>query len=149
MSSFSDLMGRYLPSNAMRIASQRARGVKIGAHVFLGYDVHIDATYPQLVTIEDHARIGIGVIILAHARPGDAWMEHLGEHRAPVRIGRHAAVYSGAVITPGVAIGECAIVREGAVVLEDVPPFTMVAGNPAHVVQTLPREMAKGVGPPP
>jgi acetyltransferase-like isoleucine patch superfamily enzyme len=149
MSSLRDLLGRYLPTNALRIGAQRKRGVKIGDHVFLGYDVHIDATYPELVELEDHVRIGIGVIILAHARPGDAWMDHLGETRARVRIERHAAVYSGALVGPGVTIGAGAIVREGAVVLEDVPSCAVVMGNPARVVDRLPRDKARGLGPPP
>ena len=70
-------------------------------------------------------------------------MDYLGEQRAPVRIKRHAAVYPGAIVMPGVTVGECAIVREGAVVLEPVPPFTVVAGNPARVIKKLPREKAQ------
>lgn len=135
-----DLAARLVPWNAFRIRCQRAKGVKIGAHVYLGIDVHIDTWYPELVTIDDHARIGIGVIILAHSRPGDAWMKHLGGHRAPVTIRRHATLYAGVIIGPGVTVGEYAIVREGAVVLQDVPPCTVVAGAPAHVIETLPRE---------
>jgi acetyltransferase-like isoleucine patch superfamily enzyme len=110
--------------------------------VYLGYDVIIDSAFPGLVEIEDYARVGIGVIVLAHSRPADAWMPYMGEHRAPVRIKRHAAIYPGAIIMPGVTVGECSIVREGAVVVEDVPPFSMVAGAPARVVETLPREKA-------
>jgi acetyltransferase-like isoleucine patch superfamily enzyme len=135
-----DLLSRHLPSNALRIGCQRFRGVKIGQNVFLGYDVVIDQTYPELVEIEDYARIGPGVIILAHSRPGDCWMDYMGEKQAPVRVKRHAAIYAGAIITPGVTVGECAIVREGAVVEENVPPFTMVGGIPARVLKELPRD---------
>lgn len=135
-----DLLSRHMPSNALRIGCQRFRGVKIGQNVFLGYDVVIDQTYPELVEIEDHARIGPGAIILAHSRPGDCWMSYMGEQRAPVRVKRHAAIYSGAIITPGVTVGECAIVREGAVVEENVAPFTMVGGIPARVLKELPRD---------
>jgi tetrahydrodipicolinate N-acetyltransferase len=46
------------------------------------------------------------------------------------------------IVMPGVTVGEYAIVREGAVVTEDVPPYTVVAGNPARVVETLPRDRA-------
>lgn len=135
-----DLVAKHMPSNALRIRCQRAKGVRIGADVYLAYDVNIDAAYPELVEIDDHARIGIGVIILAHSRPADAWMKHLGEHRAPVRIRRHATLYPGAIVMPGVTVGEYAIVREGAVVVDDVPPFTIVAGAPARVIEELPRD---------
>lgn len=134
-----------MPSNALRIGCQRFRGVKIGQNVFLGYDVVIDQTYPELVEIEDHARIGPGAIILAHSRPGDCWMSYMGEQRAPVRVKRHAAIYAGAIITPGVTVGECAIVREGAVVEEDVPPYAVVAGNPGRVIEELPQEKAQKI----
>jgi len=139
-----DLLSKHLPSNAWRVRCQRAKGVKVGRNVYLAYDVNIDLAYPELVEIEDHVRIGIGVIILAHSRAGDAWMDYIGEQRAPVKIRRHAAIYAGAIIMPGVTIGECSIVREGAVVEEDVPPYTVVAGVPAKVVKDLPREKARG-----
>jgi acetyltransferase-like isoleucine patch superfamily enzyme len=107
-----------------------------------------------LVEIEDHARIGIGAIILAHSRPADAWMKHLGEQVAAVRIRRHASLYAGAIVMPGVTVGEYAIVREGSVVTADVPPFTVVAGSPARVMEELPRDKiddTRGAGgrPPP
>jgi acetyltransferase-like isoleucine patch superfamily enzyme len=143
MTNLYDLLARHLPSNAMRIRCQRAKGVAIGRNVYLGYDVNIDTAYPEMVAIEDHARIGIGSIILAHSRPADAWMDHLGERRAPVRIGRHAALYPGVIVMPGVTIGECAIVREGSVVVDDVPPFTVVGGSPARVLEELPRNKAR------
>jgi acetyltransferase-like isoleucine patch superfamily enzyme len=144
MKNLYDLAARHLPSNALRIRCQRAKGVRIGANVFLGYDVIIETAYPELVVIEDHVRISHGVIILAHARPADGWMHCMSEVQAPVRIARHAALYAGAIVTPGVTVGEYAIVREGAVVTEDVPPFTMVAGSPARVIEQLPSEKVIG-----
>jgi maltose O-acetyltransferase len=135
-----DLLARQVPSNAVRVRCQRAKGVKVGANVYLAYDVIIDTALAELVEIEDHARIGPGTIIMAHSRPADAWMPTMGEYRAAVRIGRHAAIYAGCIICPGVTVGEYSIVREGSVVQDDVPPFTMVAGSPARVIETLPRD---------
>jgi acetyltransferase-like isoleucine patch superfamily enzyme len=143
-----DVLAKQVPSNALRVRLQRAKGVRVGANVFIGYDVNIDPSCPELVEIEDHARLGPGVIVLAHSRPGDAWMEHLGEQRERVRIERHAAVYAGSIILPGVTVGECSIVREGSVVTESVPPYTIVAGSPARVIETLPRDKARLGGPP-
>ena len=135
-----DLLSKHLPSNALRIACQRAKGVKVGSNVYLAYDVNIDLACPELVEIGDNARIGIGVIILAHNRPSDGWLAHLGEVEQPVRIGRDAVIAAGAIVLPGVTVGEFAIVREGSVVEQDVPPFTVAAGIPARVIQELPRE---------
>ena len=135
-----DLLSKHLPSNGLRIACQRAKGVKIGKNVYLAYDVNIELIYPELVEIGDNARIGIGVVILAHNRPSDAWLAHLGEVRQPVRIGRDAVIAAGAIVLPGVTVGDFAMVREGSVVEQDVPPFTVAAGMPAKVVQELPRD---------
>jgi len=140
-----DLVAKLAPSNAVRIRCQRAKGVRVGAGVYLGYDVNIDAAYPELVEIGDCARIGIGVIVLAHNRPGDAALPGLGEERAPVHVGRHAAVQAGAILLPGVTVGEGAVVRPGAVVEEDVAPFTIVAGVPARAIGVVPRPAAHSI----
>jgi acetyltransferase-like isoleucine patch superfamily enzyme len=139
---FCEAIGTHAPSNALRVRCQRARGVRIGAGVYLGVNAIIDPACPELVSIEDHARIGIGVIILAHNRPGDAVLAHVPEERAPVVVKRHAAVQAGAILLPGVTIGEGAIVKPGAVVETDVDPYTMVAGVPARVVGRVPSSPA-------
>lgn len=138
-----DMLAKQMPSNALRVRLQRAKGVRVGAHVYLGFDVNIDPACPEMVEIGDHTRISHGVIILDHSRPGDAWMEYLGEQRAPVRIEPHAAAYAGAILIPGVTVGECAIVRGGAVVTANVPAYTVVAGSPARVIEELPPDKAK------
>jgi acetyltransferase-like isoleucine patch superfamily enzyme len=53
----------------------------------------------------------------------------------PVRIRTGADIGVGAVILPGVTIGEHSIVGAGAVVTQDVPPFAIVAGVPARVLR--------------
>lgn len=52
----------------------------------------------------------------------------------PVRICRKAWIGHGVHVLKGVTVGEGAIVAAGAVVVKDVPPFSVVAGNPARVV---------------
>jgi acetyltransferase-like isoleucine patch superfamily enzyme len=55
----------------------------------------------------------------------------------PVRIGRNVWIGVDACILPGVTIGEGAVVGAKSVVVEDVPPCTVVAGNPARVIRRL------------
>jgi acetyltransferase-like isoleucine patch superfamily enzyme len=50
----------------------------------------------------------------------------------PVRIDDYAVVFAGAMIMPGVHLGEGAVVMAGSVVTKDVPPFRIVGGNPAR-----------------
>ena len=57
-----------------------------------------------------------------------------GEVR-PVRIGRWCFIGGGSVILPGVTIGDESIVGGGAVVYEDVPPRSIVGGNPARILR--------------
>ncbi len=47
-----------------------------------------------------------------------------------------ADIYTGAVVLPRIRIGERAIVGAGSVVIEDVPPNTVVVGNPAKIIKT-------------
>ena len=50
---------------------------------------------------------------------------------APIRIGDHVLVGTGAIVLKGVVIGDGAVVGAGSVVTSDVPEHTLVAGNPA------------------
>ena len=50
---------------------------------------------------------------------------------------RGASIGAGAIILPGVTVGERAMVGAGAVVTKDVPPDSVVVGNPARVTRTL------------
>ena len=53
----------------------------------------------------------------------------------PVRIGRGAFLGIGSIVLQGVTIGEQAYVAAGAVVTSDVPPHTLVGGNPARPIR--------------
>lgn len=55
----------------------------------------------------------------------------------PVRIGRNVWIGFDACILPGVTIGEGSVVGARSVVVADVPPFTLVAGNPARVIRRI------------
>jgi acetyltransferase-like isoleucine patch superfamily enzyme len=55
----------------------------------------------------------------------------------PIRIGRNVWIGFDACILPGVTIGEGSIVGARSVVIENVPPFTVAAGNPARVIRRI------------
>ncbi len=59
-------------------------------------------------------------------------------------IGDDAWIGAGAIILPRVTIGEQAVVAAGAIVTRNVPARTVVGGNPARVIRTLPA--ARGAG---
>jgi acetyltransferase-like isoleucine patch superfamily enzyme len=60
-----------------------------------------------------------------------------GAPAKPIRIGRNVWIGFDCVVLPGVTIGDGAIVGARSVVTEDVPPFTIVAGNPARVIRQI------------
>jgi sugar O-acyltransferase (sialic acid O-acetyltransferase NeuD family) len=92
------------------------------------------------------AVLGEGCIINTAASVDHECQLEEGVHLAPgarlagcVRAGRNATIYTGASVLPHIAIGEGAVVAAGAVVTEDVPPYTLVAGVPARPVRSLTR----------
>jgi len=56
---------------------------------------------------------------------------------APIRIGRGAWIGAGAIVLPGVTVGERSVVGAGSVVTHDVAPLTVVAGNPARLIRRI------------
>lgn len=55
----------------------------------------------------------------------------------PIRIGRNTWIGFDCCVLPGVTVGEGSIVGARSVVVEDVPPYTVVAGNPARLIRTI------------
>jgi len=105
----------------------------LGKDVFLNYNCVILDT--ARVTIGDDTRIGPAVQIYTADHPRDPDLRRSGlECGKPVTIGRNVWIGGGAIILPGVRIGDDAIVGAGSVVSRDVPAGATVVGNPARVV---------------
>lgn len=113
------------------------RGVSIGNNVKISSHSFVC----EGVTIEDNVFVGHGVMFINDRYPratangrlqtADDWQ------LIPTTVKRDASIGSNATILCGVTIGEGALVGAGSVVTKDVPPYTVVVGNPAHVVRTL------------
>jgi maltose O-acetyltransferase len=105
--------------------------IHLGAGAFLNFDcVILDVVE---VHIGERTQIGPGVRILAADHPRDAAARATGlEFGRPVRIGRNAWIGAGALILPGVSVGDDALVGAGSVVTRDVPAGATVVGNPAR-----------------
>ena len=106
--------------------------IRLGAGVFLNFNcVILDVVE---VTIGDRTQIGPGVQILAADHPRDPATRATGlEFGRPVRIGRNVWIGGGAIILPGVTIGDDALIGAGSVVTRDVPAGATAFGNPARL----------------
>jgi acetyltransferase-like isoleucine patch superfamily enzyme len=74
---------------------------------------------------------------LAQLAEGGDWLSLSRAKARPIRVGGKVWIGFGSCILPGVTIGEGAIVGARSVVTQDVPPYTIVAGNPAQVVRQI------------
>jgi acetyltransferase-like isoleucine patch superfamily enzyme len=114
------------------------RGVTIGNHVKIAHDVLIDPVEPKSITIEDYVTISPRVTIYAHINPTLPLYEYMGPRTIePVCIKEGAWIGTGAIILPGVTIGEYSVVGAGSVVVKDIPGHTLAVGVPAKPVRNL------------
>lgn len=108
------------------------RRCKISSHSFIC----------EGVTIEDEVFVGHNVtftndLFPRATRPDGSLQTDSDWKCTPTLVKRGASIGSSATIVCGVTIGERAMVGAGAVVTKDVPPNTLVVGNPARVVRKL------------
>ncbi|MBS1500548.1 MAG: sugar O-acetyltransferase [Bacteroidetes bacterium] len=120
-----------------------------GRHIKLGKNVFINHACSFLdlggITIEDDVQIAPRVNITSENHPLDPSNRRSLDLKAVV-IKRNAWIGTGAIILPGVTVGENAVVAAGAVVNKDVPANTVVAGVPAKVIKTIDLTAENGKG---
>ena len=114
------------------------KGAFIGKHVKISSHTFVC----EGVTIEDNVFIGHGVMFIndkypRSTSPTGALQTEDDWQVVPTVIKAGASIGSNATILCGIIVGEQAIVGAGSVVTRDVPPFTVVAGNPARVLRKI------------
>ena len=125
--------------------------VKIGNNVFIGGGTLFDCV--QSITVEDDVLISYDCLFadsdnhsvrysirkkdLADWKDGQKhdWQTTL---TSPIKISKGVWIGARVIVLKGVEIGEGAVVGAGAVVTRNVPPWTIVAGNPAKVIREIP-----------
>lgn len=130
-----------LPAISTKIAPALLRkcGVKVGKNVFIGQGVYFDA-HPDAIEIGNDVIIAPNVTILAHKRDLRGYKRGMKYREVPhvvkpVKLCDNCLIGLGALIMPGVTVGEGGCVAAGAVVSKDVPPHTVVAGAPASPIR--------------
>jgi maltose O-acetyltransferase len=109
--------------------------IEIGDNVYFNMNcVILDVAK---VKIGSHVLFGPGVQIYTATHPLDWQQRRKEEYGKAITIGDDCWIGGGAVICPGVIIGNRVVVAAGAVVTKDIPDDTLVGGNPAKAIRKL------------
>jgi len=138
------LFRNYLLSLMVRVAPRgiilvlhRLRGVKMGKNCYIDPTAVIETAYPENIIIGNDVFITAHTVIMTHIK-GPHYLRDAGlvpQVLKKVVLEDHCFIGVNAVIMPGVTVGKASVVASGAVVVTNVPPHVMVAGNPAMVVK--------------
>jgi len=115
--------------SSLTILFYRFMGIKIGKKTYVSINAHLDVRRGKIV-IGDHVDIAKGACILSHMT---GHKDEQGDRETVIE--DNVKIFVNAVVLPGVRIGKNAIIGAGSVVMKDVPPNTVVLGNPARVVK--------------
>lgn len=127
-------LGRFGKDSSVQLSCRFLNGRKVflGDRNVINFGCLFDGRHYTITTGSD---VSIGpeasILTLGHDPQSPTFADRGGD----VVIGDRAWIAYRAIILPGVTIGEGAVVGAGSVVTKDVPPYTIVAGNPAKVIK--------------
>lgn len=115
--------------------SDCGRNIRVGDRVFINQN----CTFYSLadITIGDDVMIGPNVNLITSEHPVAPSRRRAHLLGKPIVIERGVWIAAGATIIGGVTVGENSVVAAGSVVTRDVPPNTLVGGNPARVIRSI------------
>ena len=117
-------------------ANWGGRFVHFGSHIYANFGLTlVDDTH---IYVGDHTLFGPNVTIATAGHPVLPQLRERGlQFNQPVRIGRNCWIGAGALIMPGVTIGDDTVIGAGSVVTKDVPAGVVAAGNPCRVLRPI------------
>jgi len=112
------------------------QNVNIDSNVNIGNNVKIqnNVSVYQGVTLEDYVFCGPSMVFTNVKLPRSEFPQNQSKDYLRTHVKKSASIGANATIICGVTIGEYALIGSGAVVTKDVPPFTLVVGNPAKPI---------------
>ena len=120
----------------------RWMGARVGKDCFIGYDVWVDMMNMHLIEIEDKVHVTNRCLLLCHQRNLDNYyigddFTKLPYKKKKIHLKKGCSIGMNTIITPGVTIGEGAIVGAGSLVTKDIPAWTIAVGSPAKVLRKI------------
>ncbi|WP_300286583.1 sugar O-acetyltransferase [uncultured Alistipes sp.] len=117
-------------------ANNGLRNVHFGKNIVVNFNANF--VDDGDIFIGDDTMIGPNVSVITALHPVSPRLRAAKiQYNKPVRIGRNVWLGAGAIILPGVTVGDNSIVGAGSVVTRDVEENTIVVGNPAHVLRKI------------
>lgn len=112
------------------------RNTHLGSNVYANFNLTlVDDTD---VYIGDSVMIGPNVTIATAGHPVDPELRRkVAQFNIPVRIGNNVWIGAGAVILPGVTIGDDSVIGAGSIVTKDIPAGVVAVGNPCRVLRPI------------
>ena len=118
---------RKVVSGVRLAVYRRFWGMTIADTAQISLKANLDHTYPRGVHVGEWSWVAFGAVILTHDRTRGVFTNTV--------VGRNCFIGAHAIIMPGVTIGDNCVVAAASVVMKDVPPNSLVAGNPARVIE--------------
>jgi len=131
------------------ISDREGSVISIGENTYIGSSHIVSA---ENVEIGNDVLIAWGCCIVDHNSHSISWSKRSNDVKdwyigkkdwenvlcSPVKIGNKVWIGFNSIILKGVTLGEGAVIGAGSVVTKDVPPYTVVAGNPARIIREIP-----------
>lgn len=113
-----------------------------GRHVHMGSNVYANFNLTLVddgdIFIGDYCMFGPGVTVATAGHPIAPKLRRQGiQYNIPVHIGNNVWIGAGAVIIPGITIGDDTVIGAGSVVTKDIPSGVVAAGNPCRVLRPI------------
>ena len=110
--------------------------VHFGSHIYVNFGLTcVDDTH---IYIGDYTMIAPRVTLASAGHPILPQLREQGyQYNAPVRIGRNCWIGAGAVVLPGVTVGDNGVIGAGSVVTKDIPSNVVAVGNPCRVLRPV------------
>lgn len=117
-------------------ANWGGKHVHFGSHIYANFNLTmVDDTH---IYVGDHTMIGPNVIIATGGHPVlPSLREQEYQFNMPVRVGRNCWIGAGAILLPGVSVGDNTVIGAGSVVTKDIPADVVAAGNPCRVMRPI------------